>query len=45
MTDTPSGLPILAVNYTEWQNGPIKGGGVTHRHAEKKFTDPNFILV
>ena len=47
MTDTDSGLPELAVDYPEWQNGPIKGdgGGVTHRNAGTKFKNPNLIKV
>jgi len=45
LTDTDSGLPELAVDYPEWQNGPIKGdgGGVTHRNAGTKFKNPNLI--
>merc|ERR1712198_142962 len=43
LTDTPSGLPELAVNYAEWQNGPIKGGGITHRNPGTYFKNPTHI--
>merc|ERR1712198_785646 len=43
VTDTPSGLPELAVNYAEWQNGPIKGGGITHRNPGTYFKEPHHI--
>merc|ERR1719300_30758 len=41
LTNTPTGLPVLAENYSNWKNGIIKGSGgeVTTRNPKDYFTN------